>query len=480
MNLKRLIISSILASTGLQTISCTSPKQIDSYNLSICTESDVDQRMDALKNKIQVPVFPSQEYIATDYGLNINNSAIDNTSILNSLIEKCHLNGGGKIIIQKGIYNIAKIHLLSNVHLHLNKGVELKFSKNPDHYLPVVHTSFEGNEFMNYSPFIYAYQQENIAITGDGVLNGQADKENWWPWVGAEQYGYKNGQPKYTDPGNRDRLIQMANDNTPIQNRVFGKNYYFRPAFIQTVESKRILIDGVKIINAPFWIIHPFKSCHVTVNNVNIQSHGPNNDGCNPEYSSYVRIANSTFNTGDDCIAIKSGRNDEGRRVNIPSENILIEDCQMINGHGGVVMGSEISAGVRNVYVRNCIMNSPNLERAIRIKTNSSRGGFVENLYVKNLEVIEVEEAVLKINTFYGFYGEPEGPYLPKIKNIHLENIRVKNGGKYAVMIDGRPQFPVSNITIKDFFVEKVQEAFKIKDAEPIKFKNTQINGINY
>ena len=480
MNLKKIIITSVFISISLQISSCTSPKQIEKNNLISRTEINVDQKMDTLKKTIQVPTFPDKKYIATKFGLNIHNSAIDNTIILNKLIERCNHDGGGKIIIQKGKYNIAKIHLLSNVNLHLEKGVELKFSTSPEDYLPVVKTSFEGNELMNYSPLIYAYQQENIAITGEGVLNGQANNENWWPWVGAEQYGYINGQPKYTDPGNRDRLIEMSNNNTPVEKRIFGQDHYFRPAFIQTVESKKILIDGIKIINAPFWIIHPFKSSHVTVNNVNIEIHGPNNDGCNPEYSSYIRISNSTFNTGDDCIAIKSGRNDEGRRVNIPSENILIENCKMIDGHGGVVIGSEISAGVRNIFVRNCVMNSPNLERAIRIKTNSIRGGFVEDVYVKNLDVIEVEEAVLKINTFYGFYGEPEGPYIPSIRNIYLENIRVKNGGKYAVMIDGRPQKPVSNVVLKDFYVEKVKEAFKISDSEPIKFRNTQINGIKY
>ena len=480
MNYKNVSLAILVTCFSLNTISCTRLKSNEDNHSQFTPILNIDKKMDDLKQSIQVPKFKNNDYLASNFGFNTSNNVTDNTTILNNLINKCNKEGGGKIIITKGIYNISKIHLLSNVHLHLDKGVELKFSTNPDHYLPVVHTSFEGNELMNYSPFIYAYQQENIAITGDGVLNGQANKENWWPWVGHESYGYKKGQPSYNDIGNRDLLIQMANDNTPIEERVFGKNHYFRPAFIQTVESKRILIDGIKIINAPFWIIHPFKSSHITVNNVNIDSHGPNNDGCNPEYSSFVRISNSTFNTGDDCIAIKSGRNAEGRRVNIPSENILIEDCKMIDGHGGVVMGSEISAGVRNVYVRNCVMNSPNLERAIRIKTNTTRGGFVENVYVKNLEVIEVEEAVLKINTFYGFYNEPDGPYIPTIKNIYLENIKVKNGGKYAVMIDGRPQQPIGNIVLKDFIVEKVKEPFSLKNVEPIQFRNTQINGISY
>lgn len=480
MNSKKLLFTFYVIGFGFNATSCNTHKKIEHSTFVPYSTTDVDTKMDALRDLIQLPTFKNKDYSVSKYGFKTTNSATDNTVILNQLIQRCNKNGGGRIIISKGVYSIAKIHLLSNVHLHLEKGVELKFSTNPVHYLPVVYTSFEGNELMNYSPFIYSYKQKNIAITGEGILNGQANTESWWPWVGFEQYGYKKGNPKYTDPGNRDRLIEMSNQNIAVEKRIFGKDYYFRPAFIQTVESEKILIEGVKIINAPFWIIHPFKSKHITINNVQIESHGPNNDGCNPEYSSYVRIANSTFNTGDDCIAIKSGRNDEGRRVNIPSENILIENCKMIDGHGGVVMGSEISSGVRNVYVRNCVMNSPNLERAIRIKTNTTRGGFVENIYVKNLDVVEVEEAVLKINTYYGFYGEPEGPYIPTIKNIYLENIKVKNGGKYAVMINGRSQKPVSNVVLKNFYVEKVAEPFLLKNTEPIKFINTQINGINY
>src|SRR5690606_10254051 len=216
----------------------------------------------------------------------------------------------------------------------------------------------------------------------------------------------------------------------------------------------------------------------ITVDGVTVRSHGPNNDGCNPEYSKNVHITNCLFDTGDDCIAIKSGRNNDGRRVNIPSENIVVENCEMKDGHGGVVMGSEISAGVRNVYVRNCKMDSPNLDRAIRIKTNTLRGGFVENVFVKNIQVGEVKEAVLKINTYYAIYDNQEGEFIPTIKNIHLEDVQVEKGGKYGILIKGREESPVQNVTIKNVTIKEAETPFLIENSEPVKYINTTINGV--
>ena len=171
----------------------------------------------------------------------------------------------------------------------------------------------------------------------------------------------------------------MAENNIPVSERFFGEGHYLRPNFVEFFECKSILIQDITIINAPFWVIHPIKSENLIVDGVNINSHGPNNDGCDPEYSKNVIIKNCTFNTGDDCIAIKSGRDADGRRVAMKSENIIVQNCTMYDGHGGVTIGSEISGGVSNVYVENCKMNSPNLDIAIRLKTNSKRGGLIEN-----------------------------------------------------------------------------------------------------
>jgi polygalacturonase len=335
-------------------------------------------------------------------------------------------------------------------------------------------------ELMNYSPLIYAYQQKNIAVTGKGTFNGQAGKEHWWPWKGREEYGYKPGDVQQQDAHNLPRLSEMVEKGTPVAERVFGEGHQFRPAFFQPFECENVLIEGVTFVNAPFWVMHPVKSNYVRVKDVSVISHGPNNDGCNPEYSKNVHITGSMFDTGDDCIAIKSGRDNDGRRVGISSENIVIENCTMKEGHGGVVMGSEISGGVRNVFVRNNTMNSPNLDRAIRIKTNTRRGGTIENIYVKDLEVGQVKEAVLRINTHYAIYDNQEGEFMPVIRNIFLENVNVENGGKYGILIKGREKSPVKNVQLKNVTIKSTEIPLSIEYSDPIIFENTTINGKAY
>ncbi|MDG3582782.1 glycoside hydrolase family 28 protein [Galbibacter pacificus] len=428
---------------------------------------------------IIVPEFPDKTFNIKDFGA-VNDGKTDNTNAIKEAIKACTNTGGGKVIIPKGKYLTGPIHLKSNINLHLEEGAEVLFTKDKKAYLPVVHTSYEGVELMNYSPLIYAYKQKNIAVTGKGVFNGQAGKKNWWPWCGAERYGHKEGAPQQKDSINLPTLRKMNEAGTPVAERVFGEGHHLRPTFFEPFECENILVQGVTFTNAPFWVMHPIKSTNITVDGVTVSSHGPNNDGCDPEYSKNVYIKNCLFDTGDDCIAIKSGRNDDGRRVNIPSENIVVENCEMKDGHGGVVMGSEISAGVRNVYVRNCKMDSPNLERAIRIKTNTLRGGFVENVFVKNIEVGQVKEAFLKINTHYGIYANQEGNYMPSIKNIHIEDVKVDNGGKYGILIRGRKANPVKNITFKNVTIKKAKMPMLVEHAEPIQFTNTTINGAKY
>jgi polygalacturonase len=427
-------------------------------------------------NSIGNIIFPDNSFNVTDYGAKPD-GLTNNSIAINNVIKECNKKGGGKVIFPAGKYLTGPIHLKDNVNLYLEEGAEILFSTNPDDYYPLVHTSFEGTELMNYSPLIYAYKCKNIAITGKGILNGQADSTNWWPWCKSEKYGWKKGMPSQKDLGNRDRLVQMAEDKVSVKKRIFGNGHYLRPSFIEPFECKGVLIEDVKIINAPFWVIHPIKCTNVIIDGVNVQSHGPNNDGCDPEYSKNVIIRNSTFNTGDDCIAIKSGRDADGRRVAIKSENIIVQNCKMIDGHGGVSIGSEISAGVCNVFVENCIMDSPNLDRAIRIKTNSKRGGTTENIFVRNIEVGVVKEEVLRLDMFYDTYGNQTGNYIPTIRNISFENVKVKNGGKYGIYAKGYQKSPVSNIILKNVNIEKVEIPFLLENAKDIKLIDTYING---
>ncbi len=437
------------------------------------------KQLKTVEKEIIYPQFQNKDYSILDFGAQAIEN-YNNSEAFRKTIETCSKNGGGRVIVPKGKFLTGPIHLENNVNLHLEEGSEILFSTNPDDYYPLVHTSFEGLELMNYSPLIYAFNKKNIAVTGKGVLNGQADKNNWWPWKGSNSenidFGYKVGGPSQQDESNLPQLMLMAENNTPVDERVFGKNHYLRPNFIEPFECENILIQGIKIINAPFWIIHPVKSKNITIDGVHIESHGPNNDGCDPEYSKNVLIKNCIFNTGDDCIAIKAGRDSEGRRIAIKSENIIVRDCKMMDGHGGVVIGSEMSAGVSNVFVENCIMDSPNLDRAIRIKTNTKRGGTVDGLYVRNLKVGKVKESVLRINMNYSVYGNQTGNFIPEVKNIYLENITVEDGGKYAIYADGLEKSKIKNVVLNNVKIKKVKEPFSITHIENLKITNSKIN----
>ncbi|HIB36063.1 glycoside hydrolase family 28 protein [Mesonia sp.] len=468
-----LLIISNLIFVACRNNSSTSDNSKTNENVSV--EDSIWNRADEIVDNITIPEFKDQSFNILDYGAVADGTTL-NTQAFKDAIAASVKARGGKVIVPEGRFLTGPIHLKSNVNLHLQKNSEVLFSKNTSDYLPVVHTSYEGVELMNYSPLIYAKGQKNIAVTGEGVLNGQAGKDNWWPWCGAERYGHIVGEPHQKDSINLPRLRKMNENETAIEDRIFGEGHHLRPLFFETLECENVLVSGVTFVNAPFWVIHPLKSNNVTVDGVTVNSHGPNNDGCDPEYSKNVHITNCLFNTGDDCIAIKSGRNEDGRRVNIPSENIVVENCEMKDGHGGVVMGSEISAGVRNVYVRNCKMDSPNLERVIRIKTNTLRGGFVDGVFVKDVEVGAVKEAVLKVNTHYGIYANQEGEFMPSIKNIYLKNITVENGGEYGILIKGREQSLVKNVNIEDVSIKGVEQEESIEFSEPINYTNTKIN----
>jgi polygalacturonase len=438
------------------------------------SESDPWKNMESIVKNIPQTHFSDKTYNIKDFGA-VADGKTSNTLAFEKAIKECAKNGGGKVVVPNGKYLTGSIHLESNVNLHLEDQAEILFSTNSKEY-PLVHTSWEGTELMNYSPLIYAKNKTNVAITGKGTLNGQADSSNWWIWSGGKNYGWKKGISSQNDPENRQVLIDMAEKGVPVAERIFGEGRYLRPSFVEFFECNTVLIKNVKIINAPFWILHPIKTNNMIIDGVTVNSHGPNNDGCDPEYSQNIIIRNCTFNTGDDCIAIKSGRDADGRRVGISSKNIIVQNCKMIDGHGGVVIGSEISAGVNNVFVENCVMDSPNLDRAIRIKTNSKRGGIIEDVFVRNLEVGTVKECVLKLNMFYNVYGSQTGNFIPTIRNINLENVTVKNGGKYSVWAEGYKESPVENITLKNVKIEKVDSLYLLKNVKNINFINTYIN----
>ena len=274
-----------------------------------------------LKN-ISEPKFPNRVFNVVDFGA-LADSNFDSRSAIQKTIDECSEAGGGKVLIPEGIYFCAgSIYLKNNVNLHFEDSTTLNFSVNPEDYLPLVLARWEGVELYNYSALIYAKDQENIALTGKGILNGKASAQNWWPWKGKIEYGFLKGMHSQLDSLNRPRLLAMNNNETPVAERIFGEGHYLRPNFFQIINCNNILIEDVTFIDSPMWFIHPVTSQNITIRGVKVIGKGPNNDGCNPESCKNVLIENCFFDTGDDCIAIKSGRNSDGRRIGIPSENI--------------------------------------------------------------------------------------------------------------------------------------------------------------
>lgn len=452
------------------------------------------EQADSIVSVIQQTKFADRVYNIVDYGAKSFRPdapvALAHEAINQAIVE-CSQNGGGTVVVPDSLYLSGPITMMSNVNLHLSEGAIIRFTTNQDLYYPAVRTSWEGIECYNAHPLIYAYGATNIAVTGKGTLDAQGSSSTWWKMVGAERFGWQkgmvsqNGRDGIKSEGARIRLLEWGEKQKPVHERVFTAEDGMRPQFLNFYRCNTILIDGPTFLQSPFWTLHPLFCNDVIIRNVTIHNEGPNGDGCDPECCNRVLIENCTFHTGDDCIAIKSGRNKDGRRWNTPSQNIVVRKCRMEDGHGGVVIGSEISGGYRNLYVEDCEMDSPHLERVIRIKTNSCRSGVIENIYVRNIMVGECKETVLRINLNY----EPKEPCQrgnnPIVRNVNLENVTCQKS-QYGVLLIGlEDSCNIYDVTLRNCTFDNVTPGKRYgKEVvgregryRDVRFENVKING---
>lgn len=407
------------------------------------------ERVDSIVKRIQLPVIPAYQINVLKLGAK-GDSITDNKKVFDKAMALCKKNNGGTIIVPKGIYKInGPIHFVSNVNLKIEKGAKVKFSDNPKDYLPLVLTSWEGTMLYNYSPLIYANNCTNIALTGEGIIDGEGGKI--WKTFKA-----KEGEGK-----NRSR--EMNHNNTPISERKFGEGYFLRPQMIQFLNCKNISVENIRIENSPFWCMHLLKSESITIRGISYKSLNQNNDGIDPEYAKDVLIENVNFDNGDDNVAIKAGRDHEGRaNTATPSENIVIRNCNFKGLHG-VVIGSEMSAGVRNVFVENC-KTAGYLKRGIYLKTNADRGGYIKDIFVRNIKLDEVEDC-LYITANY--HGEGKG-FQSDISNVHFSNITCNKASESGIVIQGFADKKIRNISLKNIEIKSAKNALSNENAEDV------------
>lgn len=442
-------------------------------------------RYKQIERSIQQPSFGNADVVITRYGALSTASAAHNQKAIQKAINQCSRQKGGRVVIPAGQrFLTGAIEMKSGVHLVVEEGAVLEFVFEPKLY-PIVETSWEGLDCYNLSPCIYAFKAKDIAITGKGTIDGGGNRSTWWPWCGATKYGWKEGIVSQKS-GARQRLMKNGEDGEPMQDskgrrstfRTFRATDGLRPQLIGFNQCERVLIEDVTLLRSPFWVVHPLKCQDVTMRRVHINNDGPNGDGCDPESCDRVLIEDCYFNTGDDCIAIKSGRNRDGRQRNMPSQNIIIRRCTMKNGHGGVVIGSEISGGCKNVFAHDCVMDSPQLERVLRIKTNSCRGGVIEDIFVKDIQVGQCGESVLKINLDYEHNEVCCRGYYPTVKKVLMENVTCEHS-KYGVQVIGLEEGTyVEDITVRNCHFNGVEQGNIIKGkTRNIVYDKLKVNG---
>lgn len=406
------------------------------------------------------PQFPDQEFNIKNFGAKSmsNSKRFKNTKAINKTIEIAHKAGGGKVIIPEGKWLTGPIHLMSNINLYLAEDAEVYFSKDKKDYLPVVPIRSGGVEAYNYSPPIYGYKVKNVAITGKGIFDAQG--EHWWKWM--EKYEHTP----------REKATKVR-----ASLRKYGKGAGLegmRPNFMVFWKSSEILIEGITLKDSPAWNVNPVYSENIIIRDITINSlKAPNGDGVALSSCKNVLVEYNHFETGDDAVVIKSGYNEEGLKVNIPTENVVVRNFKakdVRTGSGGIVFGSETAGGIKNVYVHHAYFEGT--DRGIRFKTARGRGNVIENIYIHDIQMKDIDAQAINFNTYY---EEPEttGP-APLIRNINIHDIQI-DGVPKAITLTGLPEKWLENFTFKNIVVKNAEEGARITRVKNLIFENVDI-----
>ncbi|MGJ8691400.1 MAG: glycoside hydrolase family 28 protein [Thalassotalea sp.] len=410
---------------------------------------------------IQLPIIPTTTFNIVDFGARAGDQ-FDALPALRLAIKSLAKAGGGRIIIPAGLWRLdGPIHYVSNMELHLEKGAHVQFSGGGENYLPVVKTRWEGTECYNYSPLIYALACQNISLTGQGKVDGQG-KEHFLPWRSKQKPDQK-------------RLRDMGRDGVPLDERVFGDGHNLRPQFVQFFQCKHVLVEGIELVDSPFWCVHPVYCDQVVVRNISIISQHINSDGIDPDSTSNMLIEGCKFNVDDDGIAIKAGRDQDAWRVGRKSFNIVIRDCDYIGTKGGgMAIGSEMSGGVTDIFVEN--YRIPKCRHMLYFKANNDRGGEIDRVYIRNIRSSYAEAVIIFTNDYHSYRG---GNSPTSFQNILMEDVKC-DASEVGLHIFGNSSAPVKNVTLVDVEIKQSDVPAQIKHVENLQMHNVNINGQNY
>jgi polygalacturonase len=455
-------------------------------------------------DKIKLPVFPENTVSLEDFGAKSDGATLC-TEAFAKAIDALTKKGGGKLIVPRGLWTTGPIVLKDNINLHLERGAVILFS--PDFNLyPITQTSFEGLNTRRCQSPLSANGAVNIAVTGDGVIDGSGDawrpvkkekmtdrqwknlvksggvlndkKNTWWPTAGALKGS-----------------LNVVDQNVP---KVDNENYweeikvFLRPVMVSFVNCKNVWLDGVTFQNSPAWNIHPLMCENLVISNLTVRNpwYSQNGDGLDVESCKNVVVYNSSFDVGDDAICIKSGKDADGRRRGIPTENLIVKGCIVYHGHGGFVVGSEMSGGVKNVKVTDCTFLGTDV--GLRFKSTRGRGGVVEGIWISDIDMMDIPAEPLLFDLFYGGKSAievkdeeeagnvkpavvmmPADETTPQFKDIYIKNIVCRGAGR-AMYFNGLPEMNVKNVQLENVYIEADEPAV-ISETDGVVLKNITI-----
>lgn len=424
-----------------------------------CELKTEDKEIERILSRIQAPAFPDNTFNVMDFQ-EMNSGKFNFKTAITKAIDSCSLSGGGTVLVPAGDYYCkGPIHLENNVNLHFEESAVVTFSQSAKDYLPLQFVRWEGVECYNYSPYFYANGKKNIAITGKGILNGNAE---------GGDFDCRSKQKS-----SQQIMRQMGKDGVPLSERIFGEGHYIRPSFIQFIHCENILVSDITITNVPFWVVHPTYCKNVIVRRIRVDSYRLNNDGVDPDSSEDVLIEDCWFNTGDDAIAIKSGRDQDAWRVNKTSRDIVIRNCYAKRTRHGLAFGSEISAGAENIYVRNFEMEKVD-NYAIQFKSNRDRGGYLKNISVRGITIDSTSTAVFFTNDYHSYSG---GDSPSEFAYIKISDVKCNYASQMGINITGVAERPIHNIYFEHIDIGHEEVGSQILNAEKIHLKDISING---